>query len=134
MLVDSRRPSRVQAAQAVGALLGMAAVFLLLLVRDWSDNAYLYLAVTGQVLVLLSVPFVLAALLPYGWPRRVLLLLGFVLLWVFGTLGVLLLLLGTDQSLVYGPSGIKAMLPVLHLAGAALLAFALYVVGYRLRP
>jgi hypothetical protein len=96
----SWRPSRTVIALVGLGLLLLAGLFLGVLVANWADNAYLDLAMIGVLLVLASSPFILAAILPDHWSRRILLYLGVGVLCVVGLLGAAILI----NSLLVIPS------------------------------
>ena len=97
---------------------------------NWSDNAYLALALIGAALAATAVPFALAALLPCGSRRRVVLILGIASLRVVGALGALVLVasLVANRSRNYRDG---TPLFVRHLVGLILVLATLYLAGLR---
>jgi hypothetical protein len=119
----SWRPRRKVTALVALTLLLLGGLFLRMLISDWSDDAYLDLALLGNVLLLSSVPFVVATLLPDSLLRRIVLALGMAgLVWLctVGLLGGLMVIgslpVGVAQGTWHASRGFGR-----HVIGYALL-------------
>jgi hypothetical protein len=126
-------PRRLAAASA--ALVGgLGGFFVRVLVANPEDNAYLWIALLGVLLLGTAVPFALAALGPAGRLRGWLARIGIVLVWCVGAPAVLLLLLGAPLYVLSssgGPPGAAdSRVAVNHLIGAAALVPVVWLVGY----
>ncbi len=119
------QPSRALLAGTAAALAVLGSLFVTVLVADSNDNAYLYLAVVGGGLVLAALPFAIAALLPTGSVRRLVIRAAQVFLAFVGALGTALLLVAVAiiPSQNYGSHTVL----VSHLVRLALLLAALVV-------
>jgi hypothetical protein len=127
---DPPPPSRAALALRALALLALAVLFPTVLVRNWSDNAYLLLPLAGIALGLLSVPFAIAALLPAGRARAVVAAVGIGLVWVIGGLCCLVLALALIPAATQYAT--RTVL-ISHLVGLALLLPVVVSIGGRLR-
>ncbi len=118
---------------ALGALWigAAAALYLYLLVANWSDNAYIGIALIGFALEPVGVLWTLAALLPYGGARRIAVLAAAALLWLVGLLGLIILV----PSIAIIPSQPYPTNQVLisHLAALAALLATLVFPGWLFR-
>jgi hypothetical protein len=127
------QPASVPSRRAVGiralVLLALAMFFPTALVRNWSDNAYLLLPLTGVALLFLSLPFMLAAALPDGAGRRVAAWVGVVLVWSIGGLCCLLLALALIPAATQYAT---AAVFISHLIGLALLVPVAIGIRWRL--
>jgi hypothetical protein len=120
------RPRRTVTALVALTLLLLAGLFLRVLIADWSDDAYLDLALLGNVLLLASVPFIIATLLPDSLLRRIVLglaMAGLVWLFAVGLLGGVIVIGSLVGGVVRGnwhaPRGFTR-----HLIGYVLLVSA----------
>lgn len=111
-------------------LAGLGLLFLNVLVVNGNDNAYLWVALIGNGLLLASVPFAFAAALPPGPVQRMVTRSGVVLVWLLGIFGTVLLGLGLVIVVMQRPW--QAQVFVSHLAGLVLLVPSVLLVGYRL--
>jgi len=129
-----QRSSRVQALLSGFWLVLLGVIFQQVLVANWSDNAYLWIALVGFGLYPAGVLFIIAGLLPYSVVRTVVRYIAQGLLWFVGGLGLMLMILGIiivlAQGNLYNPVWTS---PVFlgHVAGALLLSVTLYVVALR---
>jgi hypothetical protein len=101
------------------------------LVLNPSDNGYLYLPVAGVALAPPAIAFALSALLPWRAARLSLWYAGRGMLWLSGVLGVLLMAAALVIVAFFALYADPALLAA-HLAGLALLAGTLYVIGVRM--
>ncbi len=131
------RITRIHASRALARGSALALVFLAIvlrtvLVRNPSDNAYLWIAVVGMALLLPAVPFALAGLLPRGPATSWLMRAGIVLLWLLAVPGLVLLVIGAGLSVATAPPSIPmdTQVPLSHLLAFVLLAGTLYLVGF----
>ena len=129
MLSDMFKPSQSLAAVSALWLAALGLFYLLVLVANWSDNAYLWLFMIGALLILVSIPFALAALLPYNNFRRIVIWLSIGLLWLFGAFSSVMLI----GALFIIPSQHypTPQVFVSHLVGLLVLLPTLFFVGYR---
>ena len=111
-------------------LLALAAFFPTVLVRNWSDNAYIFFPLVGMALVFLSLPFVIAVLLPKPAARGIVARTGVVLVRSVGGFCCVVLLLSIIPAATH-----YYTLTVLisHLVGLALLLPVVLGIGWRLR-
>src|SRR3954469_19254607 len=126
---------RSHAAASAALLGGLGGFFVRVLVANPEDNAYLWIALLGILLLVIAVPFALAALGPAGRLRGWLARIGIVLVWCVGAPAVLLLLLGAPLyvlSSAGAPPGVSIdqRVALNHLVGAAALVPAVWLVGY----
>lgn len=87
-----QQPSRARLQGTAAALAALGVLFVRVLVADSDDNAYLYLTFVGGGLVVAALPFTVAALLPTGSVRRLVVRGAQVFLALVGALGMALLL------------------------------------------
>ncbi len=92
--------SRALARGSVGVLVILGVVFRTLLVANQSDNAYVWIAVLGTVLLFPAVPFALAAIVPRAGATSWLIRIGVVLLWLIAAPGLVLLAIGGGLSVM----------------------------------
>ena len=116
-------------------LVALGVIFARLLVRDTHDNAYLVPALAGQVLPVLAVPFVVAALLPVGKARRIGAWVAVALVWGVG--GLLAVVFLCYAVLLIGASLLARRFPwsavtVVHVVGAVLLVPTVFGINHRL--
>jgi hypothetical protein len=125
-------PSRAAVGIRALVLLMLAVFFPTVLVRDWSDNAYLVFPLVGVVLFLLSLPFVVAALIPAAQARATVTRVGVILVWIGG--GICCLLLAF--SLIPAATQYQTRTVfIIYLIGLALLLPVMIGIGWRLdRP
>ncbi len=130
--VTRSHASRALARGSAAILVVLAIVLRTVLVRNQSDNAYLWIAIVGMALLVPAVPFALAAMLPRGAAMIWLMRVGIVLLWLLAVPGLVLLASGAGLSLSSSPRGLPTDLqvPTSHLLAFALLASALFAVGW----
>ncbi|MDQ6832046.1 MAG: hypothetical protein M3008_01500 [Chloroflexota bacterium] len=112
------------------ALLALAVFFPAVLVRNWSDNAYIFFPLVGIALLLLSVPFAIAALLPAGRTRRVVASVGIALVRVIGGFCCVVLMLSVIPA---ATQYYTRTVLISHLAGLALLLPVVLGIGWRVR-
>ena len=107
-------------------LSGVATLYLKVLVADWGDNAYLWLAFIGYALFPIIVVFAVATLLPHDAFRRIVVALGVAFTFAFGVISVLALV----QALIVIPSQNYRTNQVFisHLAGLVTLLPALVAI------
>jgi Kef-type K+ transport system membrane component KefB len=114
---------------AVGLLL-LGLFFTTLLVADYSDNAYSYLAFIGWGLIAAAVPFAVGALVPPGRLRRLLTRTALGVIVLVGVLGLALLVLSIlvipSQSYESDRVFISHAVGLLALLGALWALKALY--------
>jgi len=124
------RRSALLSALVVG---GLGGVFLKVLVLNPSDNAYLWIAMVGALLLAVAAVFALALLVPFRQPVRWLTRAALLLLWAVGGLGALLMLLGVVLPLLSGAPTRSADYAVVGAHTVALLGLVLtlWLVGYR---
>jgi len=131
----ARRPTRGALLLRSAWLVALGALFGRALVLNPHDNAYLAPATAGQLLPLLAVPFVVAALLPEGSARRIAAWIAVVLVWgVGGLIGAVFLFyagLIVVSSLVAGKLPLGGV-AVVHVVGTALLVPTVLGISYRL--
>ena len=108
-------------------LLVLGAIFVRVLVFDDDDNAYLWLLLTGYLLIATSVPFALASLLPYTLFRRIVVIVALAFLWIVGAFGVFLLVVAMLITLSQGDADVF----VAHLLALLALLPALFLAGFR---
>ncbi|HLH25488.1 MAG TPA: hypothetical protein VK066_23455 [Chloroflexota bacterium] len=130
-----QRLSRGRAAASASLTAGLGVFFARVLVTNPQDNAYLWIALLGGLLVVVAVPFALAAVAPSGPPRGWLARIGVALIWCVGVAGALLLLLGgplylASSGAVPGaaPDG---RVPAYHLLACLALVLLVWLAGYR---
>ena len=134
-LAGGRQLPRRLAAASAALLGGLGAFFVKVLVANPQDNAYLWIALLGVLLLATAVPFALAALGPAGRLRGWLARAGVVLVWCLGAPAALILLLGAPLYLLSTarvPPGalLDNRVAVNHLVGAGLLLAVVWLVGY----
>jgi len=123
-------PSRAALGVRAVVLLTLAAFFPTALVRNWSDNAYIFFPLAGMALFLLSLPFAIAALLPERAARRIVARVGVILVWSIGGFCCVVLLLSIIPATTHYYT--RTVL-ISHLVGLALLLPAVFGIGWRLR-
>lgn len=125
-------PSRRAVGIRVLVLLVLAIFFPAVLVRDWSDNAYLIFPLVGVALFLLSLPFAVAAIVPSVRVRDALARIGVTLVWIVGGICCVLLAL----SLIPAATQYRTYTVLFsHLVGLAVLLPVVIGIGWRLgRP
>lgn len=124
-----RVPSRGALGLRALVLLALALAFPLL-VRNWSDNAYIFFPLAAVTLYVLSIPFAVAMLLPEGTARGVVAGIAVALVWGIGGLCCIVLTL----SLI--PAGTQyrtSAVLISHLIGLGLLLPVVIGIGWRLR-
>ncbi|MBI2952843.1 MAG: hypothetical protein HYY30_00900 [Chloroflexi bacterium] len=104
--------------------------FILAVLVQRTDNAYLGLALVSLSLLAVSCPFALAALIPYGGIRRAVVILGIALLWAVAAFDGLMLI--STLVIIFQQYAGPSALFVRHLVGLVFVVFATYVAGYRL--
>lgn len=111
----------------------LGGIFLKVLVVNPSDNAYLWIAMVGVMLLAVAAIFALALLVPFTQPMRWLTRAALFLLWAVGGLGALLMLLGGLIPLLSGTPGGTADYAVViaHIAALLALVGTLWLVGYQ---
>lgn len=134
-LAGGQRLPRGIAAASAALVGGLGFFFVKVLVANPQDNAYLWIALLGLLLLTIAVPFALAALAPAGRPRRWLAGSAIVLVWCVGAPAVLVLLVGAPLYLLTSarvpPGGlVDSRVATNHLLGAAALLPVLWLVGY----
>lgn len=125
-MIKAFQTGRVVACAVGLGLVAEGLLFLRVLVANWSDNAYLGLAIIGVLLLVAVVPWLIAAAVSSGRPRRVAIIAALVLLSAVVILGVVILV----QGLLVIPSQHYADSRILrnHVAGlSALLVTAVTV-------
>lgn len=123
-------PSRAATGIRAVVLMGLALFFPAVLVRNWSDNAYIFFPLAGVALFLLSLPFAIATLLPGGRTREYVARAGVVLVWIVGGLCCLVLL----RSVIPAATQYETSTVLIsHLVGLALLLPVVFGIGWRLR-
>ncbi len=119
----SSQPDRATLGGTAAGLLLLGAFFLQVLVADSSDNAYFYLFALGMALLIAALPFVLAALMPGGAPRRMTARLALGFLSVVGLPGLVLLIFAV--LLIPFQNYESSQVLVSHVLGLVLLLAAL---------
>lgn len=128
----SQRLSRRRTALSGLSILLLGIVFQQLLVRNWSDNAYLWIAMVGFGLYPVGIAYLLAGAFPESAVRTGLVYLALGLLWFVGGLGLVLMVMGAIIVLAQPSFYSWASLEFIsHTAAAVLLAITLYCVGLR---
>jgi hypothetical protein len=127
--------TRGSAAASMLLVSGLGCFLLAVLVANRSDNAYLWIALLGMLLVVAGLPFGLAAVAPFEGLRRSLTRVGLVLVWGIGAPGLLLLLIGGPLYLVSTPGAfpggaVDGRVVLNHVVGSVLLLIVLWIVGY----
>lgn len=124
----SRVPSRAALGMRALVLLALALVFPLL-VRNWSDNAYIFFPLAAVAFFVLSIPFAVAMLLPEGTPRIVGAGIAVALVWIIGGLCIVVLALSLIPAATqYRTNDVL----ISHLIGLALLLPVVIGIGWRL--
>jgi len=122
-------PSRMAAGARALVLLALAVFFPVVLVRNWSDNAYLLFPLVGIALFLLSLPFAVAAAIPALPVRRTVARIGVILVRVIGGLCCVLLCIAlVPAATQYSTHAVL----ISHLVGLALLLPVVIGIGWRL--
>jgi len=111
-------------------LLALAAFFPKALVRNWSDNAYIFFPLAGMALVFLSLPFAIAALLPERAARGIVARVGVVLVWSIGGFCCIVLLLSIIPA---ATQYYTRTVLISHLVGLALLLPVVLGIDWHLR-
>ena len=119
--------SRVKAGISAAWLAVIGVAYNSFLVANWSDNAYLWLALIGDTLILLATIFALA-MLPIGRIQRPLYWFGIGALWVLGVVASALLVFALIIIPFQGYSDRQVMLS--HVEGLLLLVPSIGVLGY----
>ncbi len=122
-------PSRIALVLRAALILAVAVLFMIVLVRNGSDNAYIFFPLAGFALSVLAVPFVVAALLP-AQARRVVAPFAVGAVRAVGGCGVAVLLV----SLI--PAATQYRTPdvlISHLAGLLLLVPLVVGIDWRLQ-
>jgi hypothetical protein len=126
--VTRQGPSRTAVGACALVLLALAVFFPVVLVRNWSDNAYLLFPIVGIALFLLSLPFAVAAAIPAMPVRRIVARIGVILVRVVGGLCCVLLCFAlVPAATQYSTYAVF----ISHLAGLALLLPVVIGIGWR---
>ncbi len=124
-----RVPSRGALGLRALILLALALLFPLL-VRNWSDNAYIFFPLAALAFFALSLPFAVAMLLPEGTARGVAAGIAVALVWGIGGLCCVVLALSLIPAATqYYTSAVL----ISHLIGLGLLLPVVISIGWRLR-
>lgn len=123
-------PSRTAMGVRAVVLLALAAFFPTVLVRNGSDNAYIFFPLVSMALVILSLPFAIAGLLPERAARGIVARAGIILVWSVGGFCCVVLLLSIIPAVTHSYTGSVLMS---HLVGLALLLPVVLGIGWRLR-
>jgi hypothetical protein len=132
-LSGARDLSRKMTAASALVCGGLALLFLRVLVANPSDNAYLWIAVLGYLLVAPAVVFGLATIMPVRRLRQWLSQAAVLLLWVVGVPGAMLLAAGSLLAAISGggPGVVHSRVVAYHLIGLLALLAGLWLAGYR---
>jgi len=125
-----RIPSRAATGIRALVLLALALFFPAVLVRNGSDNAYIFFPLAGIALLLLSLPFAVATVLPGGRVQGYVAHAGVILVWVVGGLCCLMLVLSVIPAATQYDTHTVL---ISHLIGLALLLPVVLGIGWRLR-
>jgi hypothetical protein len=134
-LDDSQGASRLTDAASAALVGGVALVFSRLLVVNWSDNAYLLVALAGWALQLPAALFLVAALAPLRWLRLWTRWAAIVLVWLIGALTCLplpFLIWSLAQELMANQTAQAApsAVAISHLLAGLLALLLVGVVGW----
>ncbi len=123
--------SRALARGSAAVVITLGLVMRTVLVGNPGDNAYLWIAVLGMLLMLPALPFALAAIVPHRASAAWLMRAGIVILWVFGVPGLAFLAVGGPLYLASTPPDgvLDPRVPIFHLLSLLLLAGTLVLVG-----
>lgn len=121
-------PSRRALGARALVLLALALLFPLL-VRNWSDNAYIFFPLAAVAFFLLSLPFGVAMLLR-GRARVIGAAIAVALVWIIGGLSIVILALSLIPAATqYRTNDVL----ISHIIGLALLLPVVVGIGWRLR-
>lgn len=134
MNVRLHQPSRSQAALVTLLLAGLGLVLWRIAAAHLSDNAYVWPWMAGIAMMAISVPFLVAMLLPDGAPRRIVVTFGNVSLLLIVAGSVLLIVPYIVMApLAEGLAVITGRVFLVHLLGLVALAAVALLAGLRLR-
>ncbi len=119
--------SRTKAGISAASLTTLGLTFTSVLIGDFANNDYFWIAIIGNTLILLGTLFALA-MMPVGRLQRPLYLFGIGALWVLGLVAPALLLIGMIALFFQETSSGQAMLS--HIGALLLLLPSVYMLGY----